>query len=120
MEKYDTLQSQVRKIMEIDDKILKHAMDSFGITEDQVRKILQEMIDDGLLQKNDDPSVPMKFKLTTGGCKFAEKTIIDDYGEFKKVVNHKGIAYKVPTIVIMREGIKEEELNQFPFWSDEK
>jgi len=105
--------------MEIDDAILKHAMDSFGITKDQVKKILQEMIDEGFLQKNDDPSMPAEFKLTTDGSKFAEKTIIEEYGEFKKVVNHKGIAYKVPTIVIMREGIKEEGLDQFPLWSDE-
>jgi len=104
--------------MEIDDKILKHAMDSFGLTKEQVKKELQEMIDDGLLQKNDDPSMPAEFKLTTGGSKFAEKIIIKDYGEFKKVVNHKGIAYKVPTIVIIREGIKEDELDQFPLWSD--
>jgi len=105
--------------MEIDDKILKHAMVSLGITEDQVKKALQEMVDDGLLQKNDDPSMPAEFKLTTNGSKFAEKIIINDYGEFKKVTNHKGIAYKVPTIVIIREGIKEEELDQFPLWSDE-
>jgi len=105
--------------MKIDDAILKHAMDSFGITKDQVEKIMQEMIDDGMLQENTDPSVPMKFKLTTVGNMFAEKVIIQDYGEFKKVVNHKGIAYKVPTIVIIREGIKEDELDQFPLWSDE-
>jgi len=105
--------------MEIDDAILKRAMNSFGITEEQAKKAIQEMVDDGLLQKNDDPSMPAEFKLTTGGSKFAEKIIIEDFGEFKKVVNHKGIAYKVPTIVIVREGIKEDELDQFPLWSDE-
>lgn len=106
--------------MEIDDKIRKNVMDRLGVTEDQVKKMVQEMFDEGLLQKNDDPSMSTEFKLTTGGSKFAEKTIIEEYGEFKKVVNHKGIAYKVPTIVIIREGIKEDELDQFPLWSDEK
>jgi len=106
--------------MELDDKILKNAMDRFGITKEIAEKAIQEMIDDGLLQENTDPSVPMQFKLTTNGAKFAEMTIISEHGEFRKVTDHKGVSYKVPTIVIMREGIKEEELNQFPLWDDEK
>ena len=106
--------------MELDDKILKNAMDSFGITREQAKKALQEMIDDGLLQENTDPSVPMKYKLTLDGSKFAEKTIINEHGEFRKVTDHKGVSYKVPVIVIMREGIKEQDLNQFPLWNDEK
>jgi len=106
--------------MEIDDAILKNAMDRFGVTEEQAKRIIQEMIDDGLLQENTDSSVPMQFRLTTNGRKLAEESIIKEYGEFKKVVNHKGIAYKVPTIVIIREGIKEDGLDQFPLWSDEK
>lgn len=105
--------------MELDDKILKNAMDGFGITKEQALKAVQEMIDDGLLQENDNPSMPAKFKLTTDGSRFAEKMIEKEYGEFKKVINHKGIAYKVPTIVIIREGIREKELDQFPLWSDE-
>ena len=105
--------------MELDDEILKNAMNTFGITKEQAVNALQEMIDDGLLQENTDPSVPIKFKLTVHGSKFAEKTIIKDYGEFKKVTDHKGVSYKVPTIVIMREGIKEDDLNQFPLWDDE-
>ena len=106
--------------MEIDDEILKNAMDSFGITKEQAEKEIQEMIDGGLLEENMDPSVPIKFKLTTSGSKFAEKMIISRYGEFRKVTDHKGVSYKVPVVVIVREGIKEEELNQFPLWSDEK
>lgn len=106
--------------MELDDKILQNAMNTFGITKEQAKRVLQEMIDDGFLQKNEDPSVPFEFKLTTDGCKYAEKTIIKQYGEFRKVTDHKGISYKVPTIVIMREGIKEDELSQFPLWSDEE
>lgn len=105
--------------MELDDKILQNAMDTFGITREQAEKALQEMINDGLLQVNTDPSVPFEFKLTTRGSKYAEKTIIKDYGEFRKVTDHKGVSYKVPVIVILREGIREEELDQFPLWSDE-
>jgi len=105
--------------MDLDDKILQKAMDRFGLSREEAEKQLQELIDDGFLQKNEDPSVPFEFKLTTEGCKYAEKTIIEQYGEFRKVTDHKGISYKVPTIVIIREGIKEKELNQFPLWSDE-
>ena len=105
--------------MELDDEILKNAMDRFGISKEQAVKAIQEMIDDGLLKENEDPSVPMRFKLTTNGAKLAEKNIIKSYGEFRKVTDHNGVSYKVPVIVIMREGIKEEELNQFPLWSDE-
>lgn len=106
--------------MELDDKILKNAMDRFGISKEQAIKAVQEMIDDGLLQENTDPSVPMQFKLTTHGSKLAEKTIISEHGEFRKVTDHKGVSYKVPVIVIIREGIKEEDLNQFPLWDDEQ
>ena len=105
--------------MELDDIILKDAMDRFGITKEQAKKAIQEMIDDGLLKENEDPSVPMQFKLTPHGSKTAEKNIIKEYGEFKKVTDHNGVSYKVPVIVIIREGIKESELNQFPLWVDE-
>lgn len=105
--------------MELDDKILQNAMNRFGITKEQAVKAIQEMIDDGYLQENSDPSVPMKFKLTPNGSRLAEKNIIKDLGEFRRVTNHKGVSYKVPVIVIIREGIKEEELNQFPLWDDE-
>jgi len=105
--------------MKLDDKILQKAIDTFGISKVEAQKQIQELIDEGLLQINDDPSVPFEFKLTTDGCKFAEKTIIEKYGEFRKVIDYKGVSYKVPTIVIMREGIKEDELNQFPLWIDE-
>jgi len=105
--------------MELDDKIIQHAIDRFGITKEQAKNALQQLIDDGLLQENTDPTVPIQFKLTTSGCKFAEKNIIQEHGEFRKVTDHNGISYKVPVIVILREGIKEDELNQFPLWDDE-
>lgn len=106
--------------MELDDKILNDVMNRFGITKEMALKALKEMIEDGLLQENNDPNVPMQFKLTTQGSKFAEKTIISEHGEFRKVTDHKGVSYKVPVIVILREGIKEQDLNQFPLWNDEK
>ena len=36
--------------MELDDKILKNAMDRFGITKEEALKSVQRLIDDGLLQ----------------------------------------------------------------------
>ena len=106
--------------MELDDKIIQNAMDRFGITKEEAEKAIQRMIKDGLLQENTDPSVPLKFKVTNSGAKSVEKNLIKEYGEFKKVTDHKGISYKVPTIVIIREGIKEVDLNEFPLWSDEE
>jgi len=105
--------------MKLDDDIIRHAMDEFGISKEEVEKQIQEMIDMGLLQKNDNPIMPADFKLTNGGSRLAEEGIIKEYGEFKKVIDHKGIAHRVPTIVIIREGIKEQDLCNFPLWSDE-
>ncbi len=105
--------------MELDDKILDNAIKKFNITRDQAKQFVQEMIDDGLLQNNNDPSMPFDLKLTTLGNKYTEKIIKENFGEFKKVTNHKGISYKVPTAVIIREGIKEEELLHFPLWNDD-
>jgi len=106
--------------MEIDEKILYDAVERFGISKTEAIKQVQNLIDDGLLEKNDDPNVPSELRLTTDGSRFAEKQIIEKFGEFKRVVNHRGIAYKVPTTVIMREGIREQDLESFPLWSDEK
>jgi len=105
--------------MKLDDEIIRHVMDEFGISKKEVEKQIQEMVDMGLLQKNDGLIMPSEFKLTNDGSKVAEEGIIKEYGEFKKVINHKGIAYRVPTIVIIREGIKEQDLCNFPLWSDE-
>ena len=105
--------------MKLDDEIIDHAMDRFGISKEEAKKQIQQLIDMGLLQKNDNPIMPAEFKLTTNGSKFAEESIIKEYGEFKKVIDHNGIAYRVPTIVIIREGIKEQDLYQFPLWNEE-
>lgn len=105
--------------MNLDDEIIRHAMDKFGISKEEAKKQVQELIDMGLLQRNDNPIMAAEFKITNNGSKLAEETIIKEYGEFKKVIDHNGIAYRVPTIVIMREGINEQDLSNFPLWSDE-
>lgn len=106
--------------MNLDDEIIHHATDKFGISKEEAKKQVQELIDMGLLQRNDNPIMAAEFKITNGGSKIVEKEIIKKYGEFKKVIDHNGIAYRVSTIVIMREGINEQDLCDFPLWSDEK
>ena len=102
--------------MELDDKILEDAMKKFGITRKEAEESLARMIDDGLLQQSDDPSMPFDLKLTLDGIRYTENLINKEFGEFKKITNHNGISYKVPTIVIMREGIREQDLPNFPLW----
>jgi len=104
--------------MKLDDEIIQHAMDEFGISKEEAKKQIQEMIDMWLIQKNDNPIMPADYKITNSGSRLAEEGIIKQYGEFKKVIDHNGIAYSVPTIVIIREGIREQDLYQFPLWSE--
>jgi len=106
--------------MELDEKIIMDAAQRFGISIDEARKQIQELVDNGFLEKNDDPCIASEFELTTEGSRFAEKQIIDKFGEFKRVISHRGIAYKVPTVVIIREGIREQDLVNFPLWNDEE
>lgn len=48
--------------------------------------------------------------------KYIEKMMIQ-CGLFKKVIDQKtNIAYKVPIRVIIEEGLKQEELKNFPEW----
>jgi hypothetical protein len=105
--------------MKLDDEILDGVSKRLGVSKEQAEKVLQKMIEDGELQINDDPSMPFDLKLTTDGAKFAEKMISEEYGEFKKITDHNGISYKVPTIVIIREGVREEDLHHFPLWTDD-
>lgn len=104
--------------MELDDEILEQAMKKFGLTRKQAEESLQAMIEDGLLQQSDDPSMPFDLKLTLDGIRYTENLINKEFGEFKKITNHNGISYKVPTIVIMREGIEEQDLKNFPLWDN--
>ena len=76
--------------MELDEKIIMDAAKRFGISIDEAKKQVQSLIENGLLEKNDDPSISSELRLTTEGSRFAEKQIIEKFGEFKKVVNHRG------------------------------
>jgi len=103
----------------LDEAILHDAAKQFGITYDEAKKQIQELIDMGLLTKSDDPSLDMDFKLTNTGAVFAEESIIEKFGEFKKIMDMvSGKWHKVPTIIIIREGIRQEDLKHFPIWGD--
>jgi hypothetical protein len=47
-----------------------------------------------------------------------KRIIIKNHGKFKKVVDHKGIAYRVPTEDIIEHGIEEKDLGKYPRWED--
>jgi len=48
-------------------------------------------------------------------------TLIARFGEFKKVVRvHTGKAYKVPIRDILEEGIREQDLDRYPLWEEER
>ena len=63
--------------------------------------------------------VEIHSKITCGNnCheKFIIK-MIQDHGLFKKVVDiESGIAYKIPTRLIIEEGLRQEELKNYPTW----
>jgi len=43
------------------------------------------------------------------------------FGEFKKVIHAgTGIAYRVPTRDIIEKGLREEDLDRYPIWEDNK
>ena len=43
--------------------------------------------------------------------------MIKDHGMFKKVVDiESGIAYKIPTRLIIKEGLRQEDLKNYPTW----
>jgi len=47
------------------------------------------------------------------------RRLIADCGEFKKVIRlSTGVAYKVPTRDIIEKGLREEELDRYPIWSE--
>ena len=47
--------------------------------------------------------------------------LIDTFGEFKKVVRMTtGEAFKVPTRDIIEKGIREQDLDQYPIWENNK
>jgi ribosomal protein L6P/L9E len=51
----------------------------------------------------------------------AIQKLIARFGEFKRVVRMRtGVAYKVPTRDIIVKGIREQDLDQYPKWVEEK
>lgn len=49
------------------------------------------------------------------------KRLIAEFGEYKKIVRQStGVAYRVPTRDIIERGLKEEELEQYPVWEEDK
>jgi len=66
--------------MELDDKIVMDAAKRFGISIAEAEKQIQELLEKGFLEKNDNPSMPSEFRLTTEGSRFAEKQIIEKFG----------------------------------------
>lgn len=50
--------------------------------------------------------------------KFVEQ-MIEKFGENKKITDEtSGLSYKVPTRLIIEEGISQGQLKNFPFWED--
>jgi len=46
--------------------------------------------------------------------------LIARFGEYKKVVRMRtGVAYKVPTKDIVELGLREQELDRYPVWTEE-
>ena len=42
---------------------------------------------------------------------------IEKFGQFKKVVDlQSGKAHKVPTLEIVRNGLRQKDLKRFPLW----
>ena len=45
--------------------------------------------------------------------------LCDQLGRHKRVVDHRGRAFRVPTEAIITEGIREDDLaGRYPFWED--
>ncbi len=50
--------------------------------------------------------------------KFVEK-MLAEFGNYKKITDEdSGLSYKVPTKQIVEEGITQDQLKNFPFWTD--
>ena len=64
--------------------------------------------------------VPGRTMTCSDACHNEMKRIIkENHGEFKKVTNHKGESFRVPTDDIIEHGIKEKDLAKYPRWEDE-
>jgi hypothetical protein len=46
--------------------------------------------------------------------------IVKQLGEYKKIIRvSTGIAYRVPTRDIIENGVREQDLDKYPVWTDE-
>lgn len=64
--------------------------------------------------------IELNQKITCGKKNCHEKFVIkmiQEHGLFKKVIDQTtNIAYKVPTRTIIEEGLKQEDLENYPVW----
>ena len=60
------------KMGELDERIIKHGMEYFGLTRDEVIKQLNDLVDKGLLLPSDD-----NFQLSSKGIEYVEKNILN-------------------------------------------
>ena len=45
------------------------------------------------------------------------KKMLEEFGEYKKITDtNSGKSYKVPTKLIIEEGVRQEQLKNFPLW----
>lgn len=63
--------------------------------------------------------------MSKAACDQGHECIIQEYiarfGEYKKIVRMStGVAYKVPTRIIIEQGIREQDLDQFPLWEGDE
>lgn len=102
----------------IDDLVRKNAKDR-GFSEKDIDQALKELKEEGLIRKSDHVGYDDNMQLTPTGSKLIESELIKRYGEFKKVMDmESGKSHKVPTVVIIREGINQHDLKNFPEWTD--
>lgn len=80
-------------------------------------KITDEIMDAKSVCCNAD--IVINQKMTCGNYCHEKYIIkmIKEFGRFKKIIDQtSGIAYKIPTRVIIEEGLKQEELKNYPTW----
>lgn len=60
------------KMGELDEEIIKHGMQLFGLSRDEVIRQLNDLVDRGFLLSGDD-----NFQLSSKGIKYVEKNILN-------------------------------------------
>jgi len=96
------------------EKEMRVAAKKAGFTDADIDGGIAGLADKGLIAPDSDG-----YAITKDGIEMIERDIIKKFGEFKKITDiTSGKSYKVPTIIIMREGIRQEDLKHFPEWTD--